>query len=330
MNPKKEHKPNTPDIGLLQIFEAVHHTGSFQSAGKQMKVTTSAISQAMQRLELQVGQTIIDRSQRPIALTHFGHRYLPHASQLITAARTYQTACQELSRARREETRIGCVDSFAATVGSELVKSFTGQSGNVIMHSGITPEIVQQLMRHELHFAICTDPCVDNPNIHAQAICHENWVVVSPEPQGWPASMNAKSLAEHARSLPVIRYSQRSVIGSQIDRFLTHLGRHLERRFEFDGTDALLSLVSSGVGWAITSPLCLLQSLHNAQKVTISGLALNPQGFRTVYLLCQKGPDEIQANRLAQITKQILQHKILPRLAQALPALNRQCLVIAP
>jgi DNA-binding transcriptional LysR family regulator len=330
MNSKKEHRPNPPDIGLLQMFEAVHHNGSFQSAGKQMKVSTSAVSQAMQRLELQVGQALIDRTQRPLALTHFGHRYLPLASQLISAARTYQTACHELSRARREETRIGCVDSFAATVGSELVKSFAGQSGNVIMHSGITPEIVQQLMRHELHFAICTNPCADNPNIHAQVICQENWVVVSPEPQGWPASMNTESLAEHAQSLPVIRYSQRSVIGSQIDRFLAHLGHHLERRFEFDGTDALLSLVSSGVGWAITSPLCLLQSLHNAQKVTISELPLNTQGFRTFYLLCQKGPDEAQANRLAQITKQILQHKIRPRLAQALPALNRQCLVVAP
>lgn len=330
MNSKKEHRPNPPDIGLLQIFEAVHHTGSFQSAGKQLKVTTSAISQAMQRLEFQVGQTLIDRSQRPIALTHFGHRYLPLAKQLINAARTYQTACHELSRARREETRIGCVDSFAATIGPELVKSFTGQSGNVVMHSGITPEIVQQLMRHELQFAICTNPCADNPNLHAQAICHENWVLVSPEPQDWPTSMNAKLLAEHAQSLPVIRYSQRSVIGSQIDRFLTHLGHQLERRFEFDGTDALLSLVSSGVGWAITTPLCLLQSLHNAQNVTISELALNPQGFRTFYLLCQKGPDEAQANRLAQITKQILLHKILPRLAQALPALNRQCLVVAP
>lgn len=330
MNSKKENRAQPPDIGLLQIFEAVHHTGSFQSAGKQMKVTTSAISQAMQRLESQVGQTLIDRSQRPIALTHYGHRYLPLANQLISAARIYQTACQELSRARHEETRIGCVDSFAATVGAELVKSFTGQSGNVIMHSGITPEIVQQLMRHELHFAICTNPCADNPNIHAQAICQENWVVVSPEPLTWPASMNAKSLIKNALSLPIIRYSQRSVIGSQIDRFLAHLGTHLERRFEFDGTDALLSLVTSGVGWAITSPLCLLQSLHHAQKVTISELALNPQGFRTFYLLCQKGPDEVQAKRLAQITKQILQHKILPRLAQTLPALNRQCLVVAP
>ena len=150
---------------------------------------------------------------------------------------------------------------------------------------------------------------------------HPQHLIMIGKPQRIPPNTRAQS---------TIRPKFLSVIGSQIDRFLTHLGRHLERRFEFDGTDALLSLVSSGVGWAITSPLCLLQSLHNAQKVTISGLALNPQGFRTVYLLCQKGPDEIQANRLAQITKQILQHKILPRLAQALPALNRQCLVIAP
>jgi DNA-binding transcriptional LysR family regulator len=321
LTPKKR-LDRGPDIKLLQAFDAVQSSRSFRAAAERLKVSISAVSQAITLLELQLGGVLFDRAQRPIALTFFGQRYLPLAQTLINAAQNYQSACDDLLRSRQAEIRIGCVDSFAATVGPDLVKSLSGRTGSVILHSGITPHVLQQLFRHEIDVAICTDSAREQQDLHVEPLCQEDWVVVSAVERGWPAELTWETLAKLGSQKPFLRYSKRSIIGEQIDRFLTHRGIELPRRFEFDSSDSLLSLVCGGVGWAITSPLCLFQSLHHAQQVKISSLPASAHGSRTFYLLSLPKNQAKSTQDLAKVTRQILQHKTFGQLLQQLPALS--------
>jgi DNA-binding transcriptional LysR family regulator len=325
--PKKRLDRN-PDIKLLLTFDAVHTSRSFRAAAGQMKVSISAVSQSIHLLELQLGGVLFDRAQRPITLTLFGEQYLPLAQTLIKAAQNYQSACDLLLRSREAEIRIGCVDSFAATVGPDLVKSLSGRTGSVILHSGITPHVLQQLFQHEIDVAICTDHAKSQKDLQIEPLCQENWVVVSAVERAWPGKLEWDTLAKLGSQIPFLRYSQRSIIGEQIDRFLTHRGIDLPRRFEFDSSDSLLSLVSSGVGWAITSPLCLYQSLHHAQRVKISTLPASAHGSRTFYLLSLPVTQNKLTKDLANVTRQILQNKTFGELLRQLPALNASSLTL--
>jgi len=324
----KKRLDRSPDIRLLLTFDAVQTSRSFGAAADRMKVSISAVSQAIHLLELQLGGVLFDRAQRPIALTFFGERYLPLAQTLIQAAQNYQSACDALLRSRQAEIRIGCVDSFAATVGPDLVKSLAGKTGSVILHSGITPHVLQQLFHHEIDVAICTDNAETHKDLQIEPLCQENWVVVSAVERAWPASLDWNTLAKLASQMPFLRYSQRSIIGEQIDRFLAHRGLDLPRRFEFDSSDSLLSLVSGGVGWAITSPLCLFQSLHHAQRVKISTLPASAHGSRTFYLLSLPNAQSKSTKDLANVTRQILQHKTFRQLLQQLPTLKASSLTL--
>jgi DNA-binding transcriptional LysR family regulator len=74
-----------------------------------------------------------------------------------------------------------------------------------------------------------------------------------------------------------------------------YLGRHdpdIERVFEFDATDPLLSLVSEDLGIALTTPLCLWQSRYHAMHLkclTLSALRHQGKAYpplqRTFYLV---------------------------------------------
>ena len=44
---------------------------------------------------------------------------------------------------------------------------------------------------------------------------------------------------------------------------------HIERSCEFDATDPALSLVAAGLGFAITTPLCVWQSRHYVPDITV-------------------------------------------------------------
>lgn len=320
------HNTAPTDLRLVQTFAAIEHTGSFQQAARDLGVSTSAVSQALLLLETQLEHELIDRSTRPVTLTNFGQRFLPIVKEMIQATRQFQWSCDELLRNRQREIRIGCVDSFAATVGPDLVKSLMSSAGSVVMHSGITPQVVDQLTRHEIDVAICTDASQTHASLYSIPVCQETWVIASAPHAQWPAELTWKSLTELSKHLALIRYSQRSIIGAQIDRFLAHLGLNPPRRFEFDATDSLLSLVNGGVGWAVTSPLCLLQSLHHAKQLNISTVPVSPLGHRTFYLLCRIGPDQRLADQLAQTTRNILATRTVATLTEQLPALGAACL----
>ncbi|HKS54355.1 MAG TPA: hypothetical protein VJS12_03675, partial [Steroidobacteraceae bacterium] len=70
-----------------------------------------------------------------------------------------------------------------------------------------------------------------------------------------------------------IRYSARSVIGQHIDAYLASNAENIERTCEFDATDPMLSLVAAGLGFAITTPLCLWQSRHFVPEVRVIPLS---------------------------------------------------------
>src|SRR5215831_8916874 len=90
------------------------------------------------------------------------------------------------------------------------------------------------------------------------------------------------------------------------------------KNLEFDASEAILRMVSSGIGWAITTPLCLLQS--HLQALDIEVLPLPPPlCFRRICVIYRPG-------ELVQITQQIIElcrdcveTSILPKLKKLAP-----------
>lgn len=326
MSRTRKRNADLPDLRSLQAFELVQQTGSFKEAAVRLGVTVSAVSQSIQMLEAELGEELFDRSQRPVSATPFGHKYLPVANKMIEAAKAYELACQDLLQNRQREIRIGCVDSFAATIGPMLVKSLPHHSGNVVMLSGITPQILTHLQRHEIDMAICTQVPPDITGLRVEPLCAENWVVVSPADRDWPEKLTFKQIRQLASTLPIVRYTQRSNIGALIDQLLAHIGVDAPRRFEFDATDSLLSLVASGEGWAVTSPLCLLQSEHHAKRVRISQLPTSAHPGRSFYILSRQDVTSNTTMEFAKLIRHILSTQTNKRLQEINAALGAQLL----
>lgn len=317
---------SVPDLRYLQMFTAVQETGSFKEAALRLNLTISAVSQAVQALEAELGQELFDRSIRPVLLTPFGQKYKPVAEKFMQASRAYQLLCDDLKQHRQREIRIGCVDSFAATIGPALVKSMAHHGGNVVMLSGITSQMLTHLARHDVDMAICTEAPNKGVGLHVRAVCDEHWVVASPADKAWPDQLSFKNLRQLTHGIPIVRYTQRSNIGTAIDQLLSHAGVESPRRFEFDATDSLLSLVASGVGWAITSPLCLLQSEHHAKRVNIS--LLPPSGYRgrRFYMVYRDDVSASLVNELVSIIGQVLTSQIQRKLMDINPVLGPELL----
>ena len=68
----------------LEVFTAVVAQGSFSAAGRQLGLTPSAVSRAIDRIEARLGVRLLLRSTRALALTAEGQAYLGAARRILT------------------------------------------------------------------------------------------------------------------------------------------------------------------------------------------------------------------------------------------------------
>ena len=66
------------NISLLRAFEAAARTGSFQEAAGELRLTPSAVSHAIRKLERQLGVTLFQREVRQVRLSADGHALMRH------------------------------------------------------------------------------------------------------------------------------------------------------------------------------------------------------------------------------------------------------------
>lgn len=302
-----------PDWELLASWVAVIETGSVSDAARLLHVSQAAISQRVKQLETIFSTSLLDRSTRPAQPTAAGQRLFEHAKDLITRSDQMVESVRNVSRAKRMIVRFGCVDSFAATVGPLLIKALSSSSHQIRLWSGITPTLERLIEARQLDLAVTTgvNPL---PSIARVQLFTESYFVVLPST--FEVSRFG-SLADLGRHLHFIRYSARSLIGQQVDEYLQRSGDTLERTCEFDATDPLLSLVASGMGFAVTTPLCIWQSrqfLPNIRVVPLSSFARQGRAYpdmsRSFYLAYRQGelgtlPNEVRDLIRIALRKQI-------------------------
>ncbi|RQV70324.1 LysR family transcriptional regulator [Burkholderia cenocepacia] len=308
-------KDLTFDLHALEAFVAACESGSMIDAARKLNRTQSAISQQVKNLETQNGIQLFDRDFRPSRPTAAGRLLLELAKDLLEHAHSVSERLLDVSQSDHAQIRLGAVDSFAATVGPSLVKAVSGTAGQVALWSGLTPTLSEQLQKRELDMAICTESPIPNPRIEQRLLFSETFLAVVPE----SLHLIPSSHTEGFGGLPLLRYSRRSVIGQQVDRYLRHIGLEAPRRMEFDASDPLLELVASGSGYAVTTPLCLWQSRHCLPYVRIVPLPVSPLGRRHFYLLFRAGEWAQLTEEVSNVTRKVLEQQILPGIRAALP-----------
>jgi DNA-binding transcriptional LysR family regulator len=310
-----------PDLRALEAFVAVCEAGSMVLAARRLGLSQSAVSQLIKALEQDFGVTLFDRDLRPARPTHAGRELFEVAGVLLSQARALTVKMRATARRDYAHIRIGCVDSFAATIGPALIRAISGTAREIRMWSGLTPMLSQQLQGRELDLAICTESGLSDPRITQRRLFSEAWVAVLPKRVDVRQIDHISDLIGMTGDLPLIRYSQRSVIGQQIERYLLHVGISAPRRFEFDATDPLLSLVAAGLGWALSTPLCLWQSRQYLSEVTVLPLPVTRLARRDFFLLTHEGETDGLDDEIARVTRQLLIHETTPAIRQLMPAL---------
>lgn len=85
------------ELRQLEAFVAVAEEGAFTRAADRLGIVQPAVSQAVRRLEDELGLTLFERSSRRVTLTGAGEAFLPHARAVLDRLAQAQRAAHELA-----------------------------------------------------------------------------------------------------------------------------------------------------------------------------------------------------------------------------------------
>lgn len=313
---------STIDLVALKVFLKVGTTGNMTAAAQALGMTQSGVSQVIQQLESELGVILLDRTRRPLRLTAAGSILARRAERLVEEADHLPAAVREASLV--PEIRVGLVDSFAGTVGPHLIRPFMERVSTITIWAGLTPPLSQALLNRQVDVIVASEAMDDVDSVRRDFLLRESFVLALPKSAR--LGRGELTLDTLADRLPLIRYSARSAIGIQIDRHLRRLGIAAPRRVELDSSDTLFAMVAAGVGWAITTPLCILHGRPDPASVRIERLP-GPGFTRNLTMIAREGEYQQLIDRLATTARTALRESCLPAMRNLIPWLGDEIVV---
>lgn len=274
------------DLYQLDIFLQVAVSGSMSAAAVSLGLSQSAVSQAVAQLEKSFDLQLIDRSRRPLALTAAGVFVAEQGEKLVTLARSFKAQAIDVAENGPTSLRIGMIDSVANTVGVPLIKQLLATTTSLSVQIGMAYSMEEALRKREVDLVISTNGFLDSSEFEHQLLYQERYLGIIQKQ--FATQIKHTPLPELTQSHPFIRFSKTSALGVSIERILKQLRLEIPKKLEVDHADTVTLLVTQGLGWAITTPTCLLQT---ASKLIdqLEVFTLPAQHKRSIYLAYRRG-----------------------------------------
>ena len=304
------------DLKTLKVFITVADLANMTAAAKRLGLSQSAVSQAIRQLEECVGAVLIDRERRPLALTAAGAALRLRGGALVAEAETLFKTVREQAGGEAQTLRIGMVDSFAATIGPALIKRLLSSAVHLHVSSGLSPGLGDALLERRLDMIVTTDLPDSEVAFECHRLLEESYVLLLPRQLA--GDEPEPTLSRLAAIAPLVRFHIDSHIGAQIERYLRAEGIVPPHRLEIDTAESLVAMVAADIGWALITPLCLLQARADPTAVTpmqLPGAGLN----RALTLVSRRGEYGELPRTIAVSTAEIFRAQWLPKLEQLAP-----------
>lgn len=202
------------DLERLRAFQEVARRGSLTAAARALGVTQPTLTVAMQRLERDLGTTLLLRGRSGVTLTDTG-RALAREAEVILAA--VEAARQRIRGLEEEDTGrfvVGCHESLGAYFLPGFLGAFLRDAPGIeiVVWNGSSAAVREAVLARDVHFGLVVNP-VPHPDLVLREMFDDAVDFFSAEPP-------ARTLAaahERVRRGPLVHASRvgesRTVIG---------------------------------------------------------------------------------------------------------------------
>jgi DNA-binding transcriptional LysR family regulator len=307
-----------PELTLrgLRIFVALAETGSVAAAATRIGASSPGVSQHITTLEAAVGARLFDRRAKPVTLTPAGQLLRAHAQRILSVVSEAQAELAELSLASLPSLNLAIIDDLDASLTPVLVSALQARFSKCFVHafSGRSDHIITRLEGRAADIAVTTLLPADGQRFIALPILREPFVLVTARGAIAPGA-DPRAALQH---LPFVQYSDQIPIGRRIAAHLDRVRLAVPRRFAFEATRSVLAMVVQTGGWAITTPLNILDAEFFVPDLDILPLPFAGDA-RLVHLVARREELGHLPAELARDCRRLVAETLIPRFAAMAP-----------
>ncbi|MED7820398.1 MULTISPECIES: HTH-type transcriptional activator IlvY [unclassified Francisella] len=247
----------------LNAFKILAETLHFGRASEKCFLTPSALTRLIQRIEQEIGAVLFERDSRNIRLTDAGKVYYQFAKEMLQKYEDLNCILHPKKGQIMGDIRLSCTVTASYVVLPNIIKKLhidypgikiqltTGSIKNCTSQlEEDTTDVIIGILSKDIPINYCV-----------KEVLTTKMVMIA------PSTRKVKSLKQAAKDIPFIRPSH-YIGSSNLDEWFMKQNLKPEIYGDVDGNEAILSLVSSGIGTSIV-PEVILKHSHLSKSVNI-------------------------------------------------------------
>lgn len=241
------------ELRHLRYFVAVAETRHFGRAAERLHMAQPPLSQAIRRLEAELGVELLVRTTRRVQLTPAGATFYDDAVRILSSLEESTRRVAHYAEGRRGVLRIGVTGSAAYAELPRIARVVERDLPGVALE--VSPELLTRaqetaLLESRLDVGVLRPP-IFAPELTCRLLTVDGFLLALPERHPL-ASEPVVALAELAEQ-PFVTYPQasQSVVNDVVTRSCHAAGFTPHRAHEAAETSTLLALVAAGLGVAL-------------------------------------------------------------------------------
>lgn len=241
------------DINQLEVLVTVARERSFSRAAEVLKRTQPAISQAIRRLEADVGEQLFDRSSKDGTLTFAGKVLLSHAKQMLNLRQNAQQAITDMRDLRHGKVTISANEHTVFYL-LPVIEKFRSLHPliKIEVQRGVASRIPKQITAREVELGVISFTPNDESLRSMSVMSDELVLIVSPKHP--LASKRDISIKELGNETFVAHNAPSPYRQKVIESFERHKTK-LNIAVELPSLEAIKKLVECQVGVALVPRL---------------------------------------------------------------------------
>ncbi|TLD69701.1 LysR family transcriptional regulator [Phragmitibacter flavus] len=250
----------------LRYFRAIATEGSLTRAAQHLKLSQSALSVQLRRLEESLGQALFERKHKALVLTEAGRIALEYANSIFRSGEELTDLMQNRAGRSRSFLRVGASSNLSRNFQLNFVRPLiTRDHVELVLHSGTLRELLAQLHNHTLDVVLSNTPARNDADTgwRNHLLDEQSVSLVGRKRRG----LKPFRFPEDLRTTPVVLPSLESSIRAAFDVLMDQSGIHPIIAAEVDDMAMLRLMARESNGVTLVPPVVVKDELESGALV---------------------------------------------------------------
>ena len=256
------------DINQLEVLVTVAREKSFSRAAEVLDRTQPAVSQAVRRLEQEIGEKLFDRSSKDGTLTYAGEVLLDYARQMLNLRYSAETAIRDMRDLQRGKLTISANEHTVFCL-LPVIQEFRKRHPlvKIEVQRGVASRIPTEITAREAELGVISFKPSD-PTIKSVSVLTDELVLVV-SPKHPFAERPSVSISDLANETFIAHNAPSPYRKKVIEAFEKHRTR-LNISVELPSLEAIKRLVEMGAGIALVPKLTAKSEVATGRRRALS------------------------------------------------------------